>query len=91
MGSSTVIRLPNLILSYSMPNRLNMMLHEIDMNLSLGFMPGDPLDSNKRLMYTISSMMEESIASSQIEGAVTTTKVARACYATVVNPKIGRN
>ena len=87
MGSSTVIRLPNLILSYSMPNRLNMMLHEIDMNLSLGFMPGDPLDSNKRLMYTISSMMEESIASSQIEGAVTTTKVAKSMLRNGREPK----
>ena len=77
MGSSTVIKLPDQVLSYSMPNCVNMMLHEIDMNLSVGFMPGDPLDSNKRLMYAISSMMEESIASSQIEGAVTTTKVAK--------------
>ncbi len=77
IGSSSVIDLPNLVLSYNIPNYLNMMLHDIDMNLSMRFMLRNTFNSEMRLRYAISSTMEESIASSQIEGAETPTATAK--------------
>lgn len=63
--------------SYFITNGFDRLLHEMDMSMSTGFMTREGFNSKRKLMYSVSSMMEESIASSQIEGAVTTTKVAK--------------
>lgn len=59
------------------PSIIQMLLHEFDMNLG-GTLEGESIiPSQDRDRYLLSSLMEEAIASSQLEGAATTRKVAR--------------
>lgn len=62
-------------------------LHEFDLNLG-GSLQGDTIIPSKdRDRYLISSLMEEAIASSQLEGAVTTRKVAKEMLESNRKPK----
>ena len=67
----------DLSMSFNIPERLQQPLHSIDLALSSGFIPMMSFDDKRKAMISVSSMMEESIASSQIEGAATTTKDAK--------------
>lgn len=62
---------------YNITDKIQKGLHEFDLNIggNLGSQGIIPEDDKKR--YLISSIMEEAIASSQIEGAVTTRKKAK--------------
>ncbi len=62
------------------------MLHEFDIRATPGLFP-DIIDSHRKIYYSISSLMEESIASSQMEGAVTTTKKAKEMLRRNIRPK----
>ena len=55
------------------------LLHTFDMHVrgSLSSSDADLLPENKRAYYLVSSAMEEAIASSQMEGASTTRRVAK--------------
>ena len=62
---------------YNLTSHIQQLLHEFDMNLggrltSAGIVPED-----EKKNYLVSSIMEEAIASSQIEGAVTTRREAK--------------
>lgn len=61
-------------------------LHEFDIKASVGLFP-ENVDSNRKTYYSISSLMEESISSSQMEGAVTTTKKAKEILRKNIMPK----
>ncbi|RLD64198.1 MAG: cell filamentation protein Fic [Bacteroidetes bacterium] len=63
--------------SYNLTDFIQKRLHEFDLNIGgqLGAKTTIPEEDKKR--YLISSIMEEAIASSQIEGAVTTRKKAK--------------
>ena len=63
--------------SYNLTDLIQKGLHEFDLNIggNLGTKSIVPEEDKKR--YLISSIMEEAIASSQIEGAVTTRKQAK--------------
>ena len=76
-GSSTVIDIGGLSLRFNLPDRLQQSLHRIDMSFSAGFAPMSGMDDRRKMTLSLSSMMEESIASSQMEGAVTTAKEAK--------------
>ena len=52
-------------------------LHECDMNYGGRMGSSAPLNETDKQQYLISSIMEEAIASSQIEGAVTTRRIAK--------------
>lgn len=71
-----------------LPDRALEDLHEIDKNLG-GFVgaTSPSLDVSDRDRYLINSLMEEAIASSQIEGAATTRKVAKKMLRTGRTPK----
>ncbi|GEP94288.1 Fic family protein [Chitinophaga cymbidii] len=59
------------------PSKIQQYLHEFDLNLG-GSLQGEmiiPAEDKDR--YLISSLMEEAIASSQLEGAATTRKIAK--------------
>lgn len=71
------IGIGDLDLRYNLTDKAAMTLHDLDMRLATGIVPPEYLEGKRRLMYPISSMMEESIASSQMEGASTTTVVAK--------------
>lgn len=59
------------------PSFVQRYLHEFDLNLG-GSLQGDTIiPSEDRDRYLISSLMEEAIASSQLEGAATTRRVAK--------------
>jgi len=62
-------------------------LHQFDLNLG-GLLEGESIVPEKdKDRYLISSLMEEAIASSQLEGAVTTREVAKAMLRTKRKPK----
>ena len=62
---------------YSIIDCFQQSLNEIDRKSSGEFLFSDMPDQKVAKRYSVSSIMEESIASSQIEGAVTTTRVAK--------------
>ena len=76
-STSEHISFPGLEISYNLLDDFHRQIHKMDMSLPTGFIPSEKLDEKRKMMYAISSLMEESIASSQIEGASTTTKVAK--------------
>lgn len=73
-SSASVVCLNKLNVQYNIPGEAQKALHDIDIGSSIDKMPSD---DDRRIMLSISSMMEESIASSQLEGASTTTKLAK--------------
>ncbi|MBA4168355.1 MAG: hypothetical protein H0X41_12580, partial [Chitinophagaceae bacterium] len=67
--------LPPFILN--VPSVVQQFLHEFDMNLGGSLQADDIIPSQEKDRYLLSSLMEEAIASSQLEGAVTTRKLAK--------------
>lgn len=63
--------------SFSTPSIIQQYLHEFDLNLGGNLHGVSIIPEQDKNSYLISSIMEEAIASSQIEGAVTTRKVAK--------------
>ena len=72
---------------YNLTDSIQKGLHEFDLHIggNLGTKSIIPEDDRKR--YLISSIMEEAIASSQIEGAVTTRKEAKEMLRKNIRPK----
>lgn len=81
------VNIGDLSISYNLLDRFQKPLHQIDMALSTGLLPINGFDDKRKMMLSISSMMEESIASSQMEGAATTTKVAKKMLRDKIDPK----
>ena len=81
------VEIGNLSMTYNLLDRFQEPLHQIDMALSTGILPINGFDDKRKMMLSISSMMEESIASSQIEGAATTTKEAKRMLRDNIDPK----
>ena len=77
LDNAETLNLGSFDITFNITNGIQRLLHIFDSKSSVGFVPFDRVDSKKRIIHSISSMMEESIASSQMEGAVTTTKVAK--------------
>ncbi len=72
---------------YNISGNILKQLHLFDMNLG-GTLGGDSLIPEKeKNRFLISSLMEEAIASSQLEGAVTTREVAKTMLRTKRKPK----
>ena len=81
------VDLCGLSITYNLLDRFQKPLHQMDMALSTGILPINGFDDKRKMMLSISSMMEESIASSQIEGAATTTKEAKRMLRDNADPK----
>lgn len=63
---------------YAQPNTLTELLHEIDRGLGLAFgLPESVTQPATRDRYVVNTLIEESITSSQLEGAATTRAVAK--------------
>lgn len=72
---------------FKISNYMQQLLHEFDMNFG-GTLSGTTTISEKnRQYYLLSSIMEEAIASSQMEGANTTRKVAKEMLRKQIKPK----
>ncbi|HLZ89708.1 MAG TPA: Fic family protein [Puia sp.] len=59
------------------PSIMQQQLHELDLSLGGNLDASDIIPSEEKQRYLISSLMEEAIASSQLEGAATTRKLAK--------------
>ena len=62
---------------FNTPSVIQQYLHELDLNLGGNLQSENLIPDEEKDRYLVSSIMEEAIASSQIEGAVTTRKLAR--------------
>ena len=82
------VKIKGLELSYCLfDNYIQRTIHEIDSRIASGFLASSGIDDKRRIMLSVSSMMEESIASSQLEGASTTTKLAKKLLRSNLQPK----
>ena len=76
-GTFRTIELRDLVFKYNITDNAQRILHGLDVRLLSDLVPDGRPDENRRPILAASSLMEESIASSQLEGASTTTKVAK--------------
>jgi Fic family protein len=72
---------------YNLTNTIQKGLHEFDMHIGGNLSANNIIPSEDKRKYLISSIMEEAIASSQIEGAVTTRKKAKDMLRKSAKPK----
>ena len=74
---------------FSLTNTMQRLCHEFDMNFggSWGASEMFPEDRTTQELYLISSIMEEAIASSQMEGAVTTRESAKEMLRKKISPR----
>ncbi|MBQ2464143.1 MAG: hypothetical protein II507_04055, partial [Treponema sp.] len=68
-------------------NYMQQLLHEFDMNFGGTLTSSAVISEKNRQYYLLSSIMEEAIASSQMEGANTTRKVAKEMLRKQAKPK----
>ena len=71
----------------SLTNEMQKMCHEFDMFYGGSWGSDSTIDPNNREQYLVSSLMEEAIYSSQMEGAATTRKVAKEMLKKKMAPK----
>ncbi len=72
---------------YKATNKMQEYLHNFDMNFGGTIASSDILSDKNKQYYLLSSIMEEAIASSQMEGASTTRKVAKEMLRKQAKPK----
>ncbi len=72
---------------FSLTNKMQRQCHEFDMNFGGSWESGTTIPEKHKERYLISSLMEEAISSSQMEGAVTTRKVAKEMLRKKILPK----
>jgi len=86
-GRSTHLNFHDISLSYNITNRSQQIMHLLDTTASGLLVLEEPLNESEMKRYVLSSLMEEAIASSQLEGAVTTTKIAKQMLRTNRRPR----
>ncbi len=72
---------------FTITERMLVLLHEFDMNMGGNLGTQNLIPEDDRNFYLVSSIMEEAIASSQMEGASTTRKVAKEMLRKQQKPK----
>lgn len=85
--TTTVYTWDKYCVSFGLTNRMQRMCHEFDMNFGGSWGNSAVLSNENRELYLISSLMEEAIFSSQMEGAATTRKVAKEMLRKKMLPK----
>ena len=71
----------------SLTNMMQKMCHEFDMSFGGRWGSDSTIDPNNKEQYLVSSLMEEAIYSSQMEGAATTRKVAKEMLKKKMTPR----
>lgn len=84
---SNFISFGNHSFSYKVNDYMMRMLHDFDMNCGGVLSSADLVSDKNQKYYLVSSIMEEAIASSQMEGASTTRKVAKEMLRNQKKPK----
>ncbi|MGI5058543.1 Fic family protein [Treponema pectinovorum] len=72
---------------YHETNRMQKSLHNFDMNFGGSLSSSNLISDKNKQYYLLNSIMEEAIASSQMEGAATTRKVAKQMLRKQAKPK----
>ena len=85
--TTTVYTWDSYDVTFGLTNRMQRMCHEFDMNFGGSWGNSAVLSHENREQYLISSLMEEAIFSSQMEGAATTRKVAKEMLRKKMAPK----
>lgn len=85
--SSTVYTWDKYNVNFGLTNKMQRLCHEFDMNFGGSWETGSVIPNDNRERYLVSSLMEEAIYSSQMEGAATTRKVAKDMLRRQVTPK----
>ena len=73
--------------SFGFTNKMQRLCHEFDMNFGQGWIYQPDITEDNKKQYLRSSLMEEAIYSSMIEGAATTRKVAKEMLRLKKQPK----
>ena len=73
--------------SFGFTNKMQRLCHEFDMNFGQGWIYQPDITEDSKKQYLKSSLMEEAIYSSMIEGAATTRKVAKEMLRLKKQPK----
>lgn len=81
------LKFGNYQFSFTMTDEMLEMLHYFDLNIGGTLTGASIIPSQNKDAYLISSLMEEAIASSQMEGAATTRKVAKEMLRKKTKPK----
>ncbi len=71
------LRIGGIYIKYSTPRKILELLHQFDLDLGGTIQSDVIIQDHQKEHYLLSSIMEEAIASSQLEGASTTRKVAK--------------
>ncbi|WP_024997986.1 Fic family protein [Prevotella falsenii] len=74
------------VFHFTITGRMQALLHEFDMNFGGNLGAESIIPDKDRKQYLVSSIMEEAIASSQMEGASTTRKIAKEILRQQKNP-----
>lgn len=74
-------------ISFTMTNQIQRLCHNFDMNFGGSWGSNSIIPANNKEQYLISSLMEEAISSSQMEGASTTRKVAKEMLRKSISPR----
>ena len=73
--------------SFSVSNKMQRQCHDFDMNFGGSWGDSTIIPTENKERYLISSLMEEAISSSQMEGASTTRKVAKEMLRKSISPR----
>ena len=85
--SCTVFAWDRYNVNFGLTNKMQRLCHEFDMNFGGSWENSSVIPNDNRERYLISSLMEEAIYSSQMEGAATTRKVAKDMLRRQISPK----
>jgi len=77
LQNAQIVKFGKYVFRFSLTPYIQKTLHEFDMNYGGKLGDSGKLNENDKRQYLIGSIMEEAIASSKIEGAITTRKVAK--------------
>lgn len=77
----------NPLLMLGLTNRMQRLCHEFDMNFGGSWGDSSVIPAESRQQYLVSSLMEEAIYSSQMEGAAITRKVAKDMLRKKMSPR----
>jgi len=72
-----VLKFGNYTFQFNITDLMQQQLHQFDMSLGGSLESKSLIPDNEKQRYMVSSIMEEAIASSQLEGAITTRKKAK--------------
>ena len=85
--SCTVFAWDRYNVTFGLTNKMQRLCHEFDMSFGGSWENSSVIPNDNRERYLISSLMEEAIYSSQMEGAATTRKVAKDMLRRQISPK----